>query len=85
MARGMTDAHDDVCYLEALVPVMRRLGVLEHATTKLGPDPQSAAGITDKEATQRNSSPIEQEQQSRQRQRRILTSGGPRLALDPKP
>ncbi len=76
----MSDASADVLYLETLVPVMRRLGVLEHATTKLGP-PQSEADPDDREATQRISSPIEQDRQSRERQRRVLTSGGPRPAL----
>ena len=75
----MADPYADVLYLETLVPVMRRLGVLEHATTKLGP-PQSEAG-TDEEATQRIRSPIDQAQQSRERMRRVLTSGGPRPAL----
>ncbi len=76
----MADPFADVLYLETLVPVMRRLGVLEHATTKLGP-PQSEAGTDTTEAIQRIRSPIDQEQQSRERQRRVLTSGGPRPAL----
>lgn len=81
---AMSEQHADALYLEALVPAMRKLGVTEAHGVKLGPDPQSDAGPADDKTTQRTSSPFEQEKAARQRDRRILTSGGPRLALEHK-
>ncbi len=67
----------DIAYLEAIVPVMRRLGVVDFAGVKLGPVPLSDAGQD--EPTQRTLTAAELERRARQERRRVASasSGGP--------
>ena len=69
---------EDIAYLEAVVPVMRRLGVVEGFTLRLGPTP------ADPEATQPTHIPAEDEVKAREERRRIAmaSSGGPVPRLD---
>lgn len=75
----MSDDPTDISDLEQRVAAMRRLGVTEWGSIKLGPDPRSP----DEDATQRSEQLDRQKQEAAERERRLKfgASGGPRIAV----
>lgn len=72
----MADVHPDIAYLEAIVPVMRRLGVLEHGSTKLGADPLAT---NDNPAKQPTANEVNVNARAERARVMRLSSGGPGL------
>lgn len=68
------DDPTDIPGLEARVEAMRRLGVTEWGTVKLGPEPQGEA-----KATTQYEKPEDRERRQREEQRRIALSASGRL------
>lgn len=77
-------AEEDITYLDAIVPVMRRRGVLEFKGTVLGPEPPSTAASD--ESTQRTFTAEGAEKHARAERRRVTlaSSGGPVPRVDSK-
>lgn len=73
----MSDDPTDIPSLEARVIAMRRLGVLEWGSIKLGPEPTIPS--SEEDATQR-SLKLEKQERERRNALRLAASGGPRPA-----
>jgi len=75
----VADASSDTAYLQALVPVMRELGVECYAGVVLGPDPTSTAHSVEPELTPDERRMLAQRQEAQRLDRmRFGASGGPR-------